>query len=128
MSSSLIEYLLQEREAELVARQQQREATLVTEFQQREAEFQQREAVFEARLQELQEITEQHMREQQVETLQDGLTVALALKFPDAPLRLSLLVQQIDDPDTLHQILLQIPDTPDLGVLEQRLRAAIRQP
>ncbi len=97
MSSDLIEYLVKDVVKDAVTQA-----------------LQEQEAQWEARL----------AAEREARTEHEALAALLALRFPDAPLRLAGLIYQISDVDRLRTIRLGLPTMPDLATLEQHFRDA----
>jgi hypothetical protein len=117
MSSDLIEYLAKDIIAEQEAKQEAKWQAQEAKWQAQEAKWQARMAETEARLQ-----TEQTARLLQTE--RETLEALLALRFPEAPMRLTNLIRKITDVTRLQALRADIPDVPDLPTLEQRLRDA----
>jgi hypothetical protein len=101
MSSDLIEYLMQDVKA------------------QHEQELQQLRQAMEATRREIE------ATQRKVESERSALLATLTSRFPDAPLTLGLLIQQIRDVQRLQRLRADLPAIPDLVTLEQRLRAEI---
>ncbi len=110
MSSDLIEYLMQDVKA------------------QHEQELQQLRQAMEATRREIEATRREVESERQaraVESERSALLATLTSRFPDAPLTLGLLIQQIRDVQRLQRLRADLPAIPDLVTLEQRLRAEI---
>ncbi len=111
MSSDLIEYLMQDVKA------------------QHEQELQQLRQAMEATRREIEATRREVESERQaraVESERSALLATLTSRFPDAPLTLGLLIQQIRDVQRLQRLRADLPAIPDLVTLEQRLRAEIQ--
>ncbi len=122
-------------EARLEAEREAREA----ERQMREAERQALEARLEAERQTLEAEREAHQQAEQemhrriereahlaqLQTERETLAALVALRFPDAPLRLTTLIHKITDVGRLQALRADVPELPDLATLEQRLRDAV---
>ncbi len=112
MSSDLIEYLMQDVKA------------------QHEQELQQLRQAMEATRREIEATRREVESERQaraVESERSALLATLTSRFPDAPLTLGLLIQQIRDVQRLQRLRADLPAIPDLVTLEQRLRAEIEE-
>jgi hypothetical protein len=59
-----------------------------------------------------------------LQTERETLEALLALRFPEAPMRLTNLIRKITDVTRLQALRADIPDVPDLATLEQHLRNA----
>ncbi len=132
MSSDLIEYLAQDIIAEQDAKWQTRlaaeretlEARLLAERETLEARVQ---AEHEARLHAEREVRMRIEREAQLTQLsteRETLEALIALRFPDAPMRLTNLIRKMTDVTRLQALRTSIPDVPDLATLEQQLHEA----
>ncbi len=131
MQSDLIQYLVQdelaEREgkwrAELAA---ERQARLEAEQARLEAERRAEQARLEAERKAEQARLEAERKAEQarLEAERETLTALVEARFPDAPLRLAALIQQIGDAAQVRAVRLRLPTIPDLATLEQQLRAA----
>jgi len=128
MSSDLIEYLAKDIIAEQEAKWQAQEATWQARMAETEARLEARlaadRAAMEARL-EAEHAARLHAeREARLQTERETLEAMIALRFPDAPMRLTNLIRKITDVTRLPALRADIPDIPDLATLEQRLRDA----
>ncbi|NJL06735.1 MAG: hypothetical protein HC911_17900 [Chloroflexaceae bacterium] len=69
---------------------------------------------------------ERHAEQQaRLTTERETLAALVEARFPAAPLRLAMLIQQIGDPEQLRAFRLNLPSIADLATLEQQLRAAV---
>ena len=67
---------------------------------------------------------ERKAEQARLEAERETLTALVEARFPDAPLRLAALIQQIGDAAQVRAVRLRLPSIPDLATLEQQLRAA----
>lgn len=128
MQSDLIQYLVEdelaEREIKWKAELEAAQARLAAEQQaRREAERQAEQARREA--EQARREAERQAAQARLTTERETLAALVEARFPDAPLRLATMIQQIGDAEQLRALRLNLPSIADLATLEQQLRAAV---